>query len=32
MQLLRKKNYERELEQWEQELKETAENARQRKQ
>ena len=32
MQLMRKKNYERELEHWDQELKETAENARQRKQ
>lgn len=32
MQLYRKKNYERELQQWERELKETTENARQRKQ
>nr|DAI20357.1 MAG TPA: DNA gyrase subunit A [Caudoviricetes sp.] len=32
MQLMRKKNYERELQLWDQELKETAENARQRKQ
>lgn len=32
MQRYRKKNYERELAQWEQELKETMDNARQRKQ